>query len=224
MVIPTQAWPYAAAVEVAEPHPGAGRPWRGRSPQQRGAERRRRLLDAGLQLFGTQGYAATSLTALCATAGVSPRHFYEVFADREDLLRAVYDELVEENARRALAAVTRAELEVGPQVEAGLRAVVAFLTEDPRRARVVQLEVVGVSPALEQHRRDVVESFAELLAQRHRLLVAAGHVPPQPFDLIAVALVGAINEVLANWLLRDPRPAADDLLPPLARLFASAFR
>ena len=79
--------------------PAQGRPWRGQSPQERREARRRRLLDAALELFGTTGYAATSLTALCAQAGVSPRHFYELYAGREPLMADLYDEIVLETAR-----------------------------------------------------------------------------------------------------------------------------
>lgn len=86
------------------PEPAQGRPWRGKSPQERRDARRRRLLDAALELFGTTGYAATSVTTLCARAGVSPRHFYELYAGREQLLADLYDEIVRETARRVQSA------------------------------------------------------------------------------------------------------------------------
>ena len=47
-----------------------GRPYGGRSPEERRADRRRRLLDAALDRFGTTGYASTSITELCSSAGV----------------------------------------------------------------------------------------------------------------------------------------------------------
>lgn len=37
--------------------------------------RYRLLLRAGLELFGTRGYAATSIAALCSEASVSTRNF-----------------------------------------------------------------------------------------------------------------------------------------------------
>ncbi len=40
----------------------------GKSLEQRREERRRRLLDAGLELFGTQGFQHTTIEQLCATA------------------------------------------------------------------------------------------------------------------------------------------------------------
>lgn len=200
-----------------------GRPWRGRSPGERRAERYRRLVDAGLELFGTQGYASTSLTSVFALAAVSPRHFYELFSDREQLLAAVYGEIVEETARRLQAGLDATELEVRARVEGGLGAVLDYVTEDPRRARITQLEIVGVTHALEWQRREAIRAFAAVIDEQYQTLARASQVTAEPFGLIAIGLVGAVNEVLADWLLRDPRPPAADLLPPLTRLFAAAF-
>ena len=60
---------------------------RGLDAQQRLDERRRLLLDAGLELFGTAGYAATSVEQLCQAAYVSTRSFYELFPNKEACYR-----------------------------------------------------------------------------------------------------------------------------------------
>jgi AcrR family transcriptional regulator len=203
--------------------PDSGRPWRGLSPVERRDGRRRRLLDAGLDLFGTDGYAATSLTALCAAGSVSPRHFYELFPGREQLLSEVYDELVAETVRRVSDAQQAAPLTVEAQVRAGLAAAVGWLTEDPRRARIVLLEISGVSPALDAHRREVIRGFAAVIDGGRARLAAAGLVRDRPFGQVSVGLVGAINELLVEWLLADPRPAPETVLPPLVDILAAVF-
>ena len=75
------------------------RTWRGQTIEERQAERRDRLIEAGIELFGTQGYAATSVKAICTEAGLTERYFYETFNDREDLLSEVYDILIADCAR-----------------------------------------------------------------------------------------------------------------------------
>ena len=201
----------------------SGRPWRGQSPQERRDARRRRLLDAALELFGTTGYAGTSLTALCAAAGVSPRHFYDLYPGREQLVADLYDELVAEMGARIAAAQDAVPLAVADRVTAGLRAAVGFQTEDPRRARVLQLEVVGVSTWLEAHRHTVIASFGRRTDEQYRLLVADGQLLDAPFAQVATALVGAINELLIGWLLSEPRPPAQDLLPVAEEVFLAVF-
>lgn len=51
-------------------------------------ERRRvALIEAGLEVFGTVGYAESTVEALCAQAGIrNKRYFYEPFPDREALI------------------------------------------------------------------------------------------------------------------------------------------
>src|ERR1041384_3464475 len=79
------------------------RTYGGRAAADRRAERRERLLEAGLQLFGTEGYATSSIEKLCTHAGVSTRNFYEEFNAREDLLMALHTR-VNEKAFRAVSA------------------------------------------------------------------------------------------------------------------------
>ena len=207
----------------AEPSTEEGRPWRGQSPQERRDARRRRLLDAALELFGTTGYAATSLTALCAKAGVSPRHFYELYPGREQLMADLYDEIVLETARLVRQAQEEAPLQADVRITAGLRAALAYQTDDPRRARILHLEAVGVSPWLEQHRRRVIAMFAEATVEQYERLVADGQLVDRPFRQVATALIGAFDELLVHWLLTEPRTPPQDLLPVAAEVFLSVF-
>ena len=110
------------------------RRYRGLSADERRSERRARLLEAAADLFGSDGYAATSIERLCARAGVTTRHFYEEFKSREDVLSA----LCEEMDRATFSAVQSAVEREPDDAEARTRAVVAtFITQmlaDPRRA------------------------------------------------------------------------------------------
>ena len=203
--------------------PAQGRAWRGQSPQERREARRRRLLDAALELFGTDGYAATSLTALCAQAGVSPRHFYELYPGREPLLADLYDGIVLETARLVDEACAGAPLSVSARIRTGLAAAIAHQTDDPRRARILRVEAVGVSPWLEQHRRRTIARFAEGTARQYRLLVEDGQLVDRPFGQVATASIGAFDQLLVQWLLTEPRTPPQDLLPLAAEVFLAVF-
>src|SRR5271167_4968356 len=99
----------------------APRRYRGMTPQERRAQRRERLLEAGLELFGTAGYAGSSIRAVSAAASLNSRYFYESFSDREDLLYHVYKCIVSEVAAAVVEATTPAET-IEEQANAGLRA------------------------------------------------------------------------------------------------------
>lgn len=203
--------------------PAQGRPWRGQSAEQREDDRRRRLLEAGLELFGTAGYSATSVSAVCTAAGVSTKNFYDAFSDREALLCAVYDAQVASTADRLLLALAEAPPQPRAKVEAGLRAVVGHHAEDPRRTRVILLEVVGVSAELDRHRREKIHAFADAIVATYEELVEAGAPPIDDVELVAVGLVGAVNELLLEWLLRDPRGDPADVLTAMTRIVAATM-
>src|SRR5581483_423913 len=129
--------------EMTEARPP--RRYGGKTLDERRAERRERLLDAGLELFGTRGFAQTTIEQICATAGLNPRYFYEQFPTRESLLGAVYARHVEAVAAEVLAAVRRAPPDPVERLRAGLEAFLDGSLADERAARVNYFEVVGVS-------------------------------------------------------------------------------
>ncbi|WP_131819842.1 TetR/AcrR family transcriptional regulator, partial [Mycobacteroides abscessus] len=65
--------------------------WGGRTAAQRRAERRERLVSAAQEIWIEQGWAAVTMRGVCARTSLNDRYFYEDFADREDLLAAVWD-------------------------------------------------------------------------------------------------------------------------------------
>jgi AcrR family transcriptional regulator len=195
----------------------------GRTAQERQAERRERLLAAGLELFGTQGYAATSIEALCAAARLHPRYFYESFKTREALLRAVYDQHMERLGAAVGAALAVAPSQPRARVEAGLTAFVQTQLSDPRGARITYLEIVGVSMELERHRREVLRGFAALVEGEADALARAGEIPARDHHLTALALGGAVDGLLTDCFTNPQPPSAEAIVATLVDLFLAAF-
>lgn len=175
----------------------------GLTADQRRAERRRRLLDTALELFGTDGYAATGIERICSRAGVTARHFYDEYGSRENLLRALYDEIVHASLEAVVAAVEPPGDDPVDTVTRGVDAFVHHMLDDPRRARVACLEVVGVSPALEAHRRNVLHLYAHLVAEQGRALGVRDIRSEQSRFHGALALVGGTNELLIEHLTQN---------------------
>jgi AcrR family transcriptional regulator len=202
----------------------APRLYRGMSASERRAERRKRLLAAGLELFGTEGYANTSIRAVSATAGLNSRYFYESFNDREDLLYHVYKRIAREILRAAVAAAADAET-MQEKAHAGLRAGWVILTEDPRKARIVALEVVGVSERLERLRRRTRHRYADLLFVELLPGEARKSAPGDaPFDprLTGRALMGGVVELLGDWVYGDVDASVPEIVDLFTRMFAAA--
>src|SRR5262245_15354704 len=120
--------------------------------EQRNQERRRLVLAAALELFGTQGYARTSIEQLCQTAGVGTNSFYDLFSSKEDVLSALYDDLTT-NLQDAVAGAYLEHREADDPIRPLISAFVHAAADDPRVANVAFVEAAGVSAAMEEHRR-----------------------------------------------------------------------
>lgn len=170
------------------------------------AQRRTRLIDAALELFGTQGYASTPIERLCTVANVSTRSFYEDMGSREVLLIALVERVSAVALAEAMASLTRnrgASLSV--RVIDAFRAYLAVTCADHRSARVLYVEVVGVSPVVEQWRREQRRVLAGLLIGEARDAVERGEIKSRRFDLFALAVIGSVH-ALAQELVQATMP------------------
>ncbi|OBK22930.1 hypothetical protein A5634_06950 [Mycobacterium asiaticum] len=198
----------------------AGRKYHGLIPQERARQRRAALLVAALQVFAEQGYASSSVKQICGVAGLTERYFYESFTDREGCLAALYSHLVDQMRAATLSALVSAQVDIDEQARAGLHAFIGYLTEDPRRARVVLVEVVGVSAAMEQRRHGVLREFADIVANTWATSRAEPLTSTQ--QSTAVALVGGVNHLLVDWLMTGSVQRPTDLAEVCATLFSAA--
>jgi AcrR family transcriptional regulator len=173
------------------------RDYDGKTAAERVAERRERLIDAGLELFGEYGYAGTSIRAILREAGLQDRYFAESFADLDDLLAAVHARLLDEEH-----AACRAAVEATSGGSEAARALLDTLTrrleKDPHRARIKLHEVLSGGPRTHQQRHTANDLFAELLAEQ---LPPANkrkkHEPDR--RMLALGLVAAGNELMIAW-------------------------
>jgi len=74
----------------------AGIPAEGRELRARGQRTVRKLLDAGIQVFGTKGYHAARVDDIVKVAKTSHGTFYLYFANKEDLFRALALDVAEQ--------------------------------------------------------------------------------------------------------------------------------
>lgn len=172
--------------------------WAGTTLDARQKARRRRLLDVGLDLLGTDGAAAVTVRSVCRHAKLTDRYFYESFADRDELLVAVFDEVATE-ARDALVAATEEGDPSLPHV--ARRAVERFLDvllDDPRKGRVLLLESLTDS-TLSRRGIELLPLFAGLVRTQ------LGPSSALEAEMKATALIGALANLFRRWLEGDLR-------------------
>lgn len=176
--------------------PDSPRTYGGVDGSARVADRRRILIETGLDLLGT---AKPDLTVrgVCRRAGVASRYFYESFADRSALMEAVYDHVVEEVAAIALDAVAAAPRDARERVHAGIRAIVRAVADDPRRGFLL-FSVTAVGDIVVAKRAESTKMFARLLATQATEFY--GTTGDHDLDLTTYFVVGGFAQVLTAWL------------------------
>ena len=194
------------------------RSYGGRSGSERSSERRARFLDVALELLGTGGLTAVTLRGVCKTANLSPRYFYESFADVDALTVAVYDSIIEELIQLGLTTVAQAPSNLASQVNAGLRCAVDVFAADPRKGRVV-LNLSLASPELAERRRDTSERIAAIVTELGGDYLRPG-IDPGQLLTIARFFVGGFVELLTAWMT-DPSANCEELLDTCTQFFTS---
>ena len=173
------------------------RAYGGISADERIAARRAKLLDAGLELFGTRGFASTGVKDVCREAGVTDRYFYESFNDSGALFLAVFDRLTDELFHAVAEAVVASGEDPRRQLHDAIATFVHALAEDPRKQRVLFGEAAAAGPAAAAHMRTSLRRFADLVAA-----TAHQHVGPETPDddvrLIALSLVGLLERAITD--------------------------
>lgn len=172
--------------------------------------RRRTILDAAAELFGSYGYHSTTVPMIVAESDSSVGSFYAHFRNKEDVFAAVLETL----GQKVIEVINQANIsQPDPlsQIPAAVEALFLFLAENPKDARILIVESSGLSPNLEQVRRAILRQQAEQVC--HSFELASDAIFVADPAIAARCLVGAVFESLYSWLEESP---ADR--PPVAKV------
>lgn len=194
------------------------RPYRGVEAPQRIAERRRRLLESGLDLLGGKAVPADlTVRAICSQSGLAARYFYESFADKDVFVGEVFDWLIAD-----IAATTQAAVAAAPareQSRAGMANIVHTISDDARVGRLL-FSAHLANPVVVRKRAESGALFALLSGQHAGVALRLEHD-----DRIKAAshfVVGGVAQTLSAWLAGDidfsPAQLADQLAAMLDQL------
>ena len=159
--------------------------WSGVPLESRLALRRDDLVAAGVQLLGSEGGPALTVRAVCRKAALTERYFYESFSDRDEFVRAVYDDVCTKAMETLTSAKTPRE---------AVEQFVELMVDDPVRGRVLLL-APAVEPVLTRSGAEWMPNFIELL---QRKLSRIGD--PVLQKMVATSLIGGLTSLFTAYL------------------------
>jgi AcrR family transcriptional regulator len=155
------------------------------------AETRHALISAGRALFGTLGFAATSVDDIARHAGLTTGALYHHFATKADLFETVFEQVEAELAERS----NRVARQATTPLEGLKRGFDAFLDAslEPEIQRIVAVDapaVLGIDRYLEIDER---YAHAPILAAL-RAAQRDGLIDASDLDVLAQLLLGALMQ------------------------------
>ncbi|NKY37063.1 TetR/AcrR family transcriptional regulator [Nocardia speluncae] len=190
----------------------AQRTYGGLSAEERRAQRRSALLDAALEIIGTQGLDKLTVSGMCTQAGLNERYYYESFGSRDDVLTALVDGIAEELVLAIVAAAHTATGDSRDIAHAAITAGIHLLTDDPRKTEVTMVAAMA-TPQLRARTTETIRVFARLVASEGVEFYGVTDPAPDPvIDFRATYLVGGLVQTLTSWVRGDLAIGRDTLI------------
>ena len=181
---------------------------------------RDKILQAAREVFAEKGYHRALVDDIVRASQTSKGAVYHHFPNKEALFLALVDEFAGRLAEAVASAIGRAHGALG-KVEAAVTAGLETFARHRDLARILLLESVSLGPAYQSKRQEVHGRFAALIQAHLDEAAAEGSIPPVDTRVATLAWLGALNEVVVQWL-HSGRPdlrteAVPALVPMLLR-------
>jgi AcrR family transcriptional regulator len=186
--------------------PGTGRggpPPPGRR-ERRKREVRQRILEASVALFDERGVEATTVGAICERADVAHKTFFNHFASRRHLLRAIAHEALEETLAR-IEAATKRPVPTAERLQRFFRDVAEAALEAGPMHRELLTEIIHASQ--EDREGEPARRLHEAFGRLVREGLAAGEVDPRHGEEVLTEMVtGAFYTLMLSFAHMDDYP------------------
>ena len=165
-------------------------------------QRRTQILDAALKLFLQKGFSRTTIRDICAASGVNQASLYDYVANKEDILRRLFNRMFTSPDAAAIAA--KREADAYPSLEAYLEDLFGHSWTNNRQAILLTYQVIRDLDA--DDRRAVLNRDAALVDNVAKVLHRETGLPADHPRLAVIAnLIVFINAFVPfrDWYMRD---------------------
>lgn len=184
-------------------------------------ETRTRILEAAINVFATKGYHDAKVDDIVNEAQTSKGAFYFYFPSKQDIFIALSDtfaDLLEGKLHEAMQSESRGV----KQMDAALRISFRLFSQYRGLAKIALVQAVGLGAIFEERRRAINDRLTRLVQTRLETAVAEGSIPPLQTDIAARAWIGALNEIVINWIYTGT-PPLEDSLPELRKFLTRSI-
>ena len=179
---------------------------------------RDRLAAGTIAVVAERGLNETTITLICAAAGVSRRTFYAYFSSKDECYMAAYETVIE-HLRIAAEDASGGEREWAVLVRLKLRATLEFLAANPDLARFLLVAPQRAGGEVASHYRSTLDGAVAYLCEGR----PAGGRQRAPSDAVAASLIGGIVALIVRKVEAGEGEKLPDLLADLVELFLTPY-
>ena len=198
------------------------RQFKGLSLTERKHARREKLIEAGIETYGIQGFFSVTVKDVCNEAKLTERYFYESFKKSEDLFQTIFLKLIETLQQNVMQSVMQAAPDPAKMIDAGLGALLRTLKDDPRLARIIYIDAMLVQ---ELHNQATIQEtmlrFDRMIQAFVMLMMPNLQRSEQEVSLITTGLNGYVTQIAIRWVMGGFKQSQEDVLFACRTVFLS---
>ncbi|REK73532.1 TetR/AcrR family transcriptional regulator [Aeromicrobium endophyticum] len=185
-------------------------------------DRETQILDIASEHFGTHGFAATSVAAVAAGAGISKPLVYSYFGSKEGL----YEACLERGGALLADEMERIAAGEAVGIERGMQTLAALFSLLEERRYLWRLFFDTTAPT-DGPARDSIARHADRIGRLAdegvtELMALAGNTDALDVSAMTSVWLGIVDSLM-NWWVEHPDQTADQMMQRCLRLLAALF-
>ena len=198
------------------------RQFKGLSLTERKQARREKLIEAGIEAYGTHGFFAATVKDICNEAKLTERYFYESFKKSDELFQTIFLTLIDQLQHNVMQAIMQASTDPRKMIEAGLTALLTTLRDNPRMARIIYIDAMLVQ---ELHNQATIHEtmlrFDRMIQAFVMLMMPDIDRSEREISFVATGLNGYVTQIAIRWVVSGFKQSMEDVLSSCSIVFLS---
>ncbi|MCT8089349.1 TetR/AcrR family transcriptional regulator [Acinetobacter sp. C_4_1] len=196
------------------------RQFKGLSLSERKQARREKLIEAGIEAYGTHGFFAVTVKDICNEAKLTERYFYESFKKSDELFQTIFLKLIDQLQHNVMQAIMQASTDPKKMIEAGLTALLTTLKDNPRMARIIYIDAMLVQ---ELHNQATIHEtmlrFDRMIHAFVMLMMPNINRSEREISMISTGLNGYVTQIAIRWVVSGFKPSMEEVLSSCSVVF-----
>ncbi|WP_180063307.1 TetR/AcrR family transcriptional regulator [Acinetobacter sp. YH16042] len=196
------------------------RQFKGLSLSERKQARREKLIEAGIEAYGTHGFFSVTVKDICLEAKLTERYFYESFKKSEQLFQTIFLKLIDELQQNVMQAIMQTSTDSKKMIEAGLTALLLTLKNNPRMARIIYIDAMLVQELHNQATiHETMMRFDRMIHAFVMLMMPNIDRSEREISMVATGLNGYVTQIAIRWVMSGYKQPIDEVLSSCSVVF-----